>query len=197
MFYHFESQCIPTPAAWYAHHLPQWLLKLGVVGTFVIEIAVPFLFFIPNAGIKLVAFWLQVLFQVSIIITGNYNFFNLLTIILCFSLLNDDQLCSLDVVKRFRRSAHNLTCKICSDRSERSHSATSKLSAVIAYFTYFSLVYWSARIFNVSLNSDGTIDSNIAFSMEDFDKFVLKAIPISIAIGILSLLANIALSLRR
>lgn len=34
----------------------------------------------------------QVLLQLLIIITGNYNFFNLLTIVLCFSLLDDEHL---------------------------------------------------------------------------------------------------------
>lgn len=39
--YHYETQCLPTPAAWFAHHLPVWLHKLSVVATFLIEIAVP------------------------------------------------------------------------------------------------------------------------------------------------------------
>ena len=35
-------------------------------------------------------FYFQVLLQGLIILTGNYNFFNLLTIVLCFSLLDDE-----------------------------------------------------------------------------------------------------------
>lgn len=58
--FHFESQCIPTPLAWYAHYLPPWLLKLGVVGTFVIEIPIPFLFFAPLRSLRLFAFYTQV-----------------------------------------------------------------------------------------------------------------------------------------
>lgn len=58
--YHFESQCIPTPLAWYAHHLPEWLLKLGVAGTFIIEIPIPFLFFSPIRSLRLFAFYCQV-----------------------------------------------------------------------------------------------------------------------------------------
>ncbi|KAK3781594.1 hypothetical protein RRG08_006990 [Elysia crispata] len=56
---HFESQCIPTPAAWYWHQLPEWFLRLGVVGTYVIEIAVPFLFFSPLRSLRILAFWAQ------------------------------------------------------------------------------------------------------------------------------------------
>ncbi|CAI5664347.1 unnamed protein product [Oreochromis niloticus] len=57
--YHYETQCIPTPLAWFAHQLPVWWQKLSVVGAFVIEIAVPFLFFSPLRRLRLGAFYLQ------------------------------------------------------------------------------------------------------------------------------------------
>ncbi|CAK6444057.1 unnamed protein product [Pipistrellus nathusii] len=90
--YHYETQCLPTPAAWFAHHLPVWLHRLSVVATFLIEIAVPPLFFAPARRLRLAAFYSQVLLQVLIIITGNYNFFNLLTLVLTTSLLDDRHL---------------------------------------------------------------------------------------------------------
>ncbi|KAK0055177.1 lipase maturation factor 2 isoform X2 [Biomphalaria pfeifferi] len=62
---HFESQCIPTPAAWYWHHLPEWFLKLGVVATYVIEIPIPFLFFSPVKSLRTFAFWSQLLFVLT------------------------------------------------------------------------------------------------------------------------------------
>ncbi|GIY91951.1 lipase maturation factor 2 [Caerostris extrusa] len=93
--YHFESQCIPTPLAWYAHHLPKWFLKSGVVATFIIEIPIPFLFFAPVRSLRLFSFYSQILFQILIILTGNFNFFNLLTIVMCLSLVDDDFLLSL------------------------------------------------------------------------------------------------------
>jgi hypothetical protein len=87
--WHYESQCIPTSLAWYAHQLPEWLQKLSVVGTYYIEIIVPFLFFMPMRSLRVYAFLNQVFFQLCIILTGNYNFFNILTIALCLSLLDD------------------------------------------------------------------------------------------------------------
>ncbi|XP_036762669.2 lipase maturation factor 2 isoform X1 [Manis pentadactyla] len=90
--YHYETQCLPTPAAWFAHHLPVWLHKLSVVATFLIEIAVPPLFFAPVRRLRLAAFCFQVLLQVLIILTGNYNFFNLLTLVLTTALLDDEHL---------------------------------------------------------------------------------------------------------
>ncbi|XP_037371092.1 lipase maturation factor 2 [Talpa occidentalis] len=87
--YHYETQCLPTPAAWAAHHLPVWLHRLSVVATFLIEVAVPPLFFAPVRRLRLAAFYTQVLLQVLIIVTGNYNFFNLLTLVLTSALLDD------------------------------------------------------------------------------------------------------------
>ena len=58
--YHYETQCIPTPLAWFAHQLPVWWHKLSVVGTFVIEIAAPFLFLCPLRRLRLGAFYMQV-----------------------------------------------------------------------------------------------------------------------------------------
>ena len=86
--YHYETQCIPNAISWYAHHLPEWCHKVCVVIMFIIEIGVPFLFFFPRRP-RILACILQVLLQTTIILTGNYNFFNLLTITLCLVLLDD------------------------------------------------------------------------------------------------------------
>ncbi|KAG8440131.1 hypothetical protein GDO86_006069 [Hymenochirus boettgeri] len=93
--YHYETQCIPTPVAWYAHQLPVWFQKFSVVATYFIEIGVPWLFFLPFRRLHLFSFYSQALLQVLIIFTGNYNFFNLLTLVLCFSLLDDQHMPSV------------------------------------------------------------------------------------------------------
>ncbi len=86
--YHYETQCIPNAVAWYAHQLPEWFQKFSVFSVFVIELGVPFLIFLPRRP-RFLAFILLVFLQVLIILTGNYNFFNLLTLALCISLLDD------------------------------------------------------------------------------------------------------------
>ena len=86
--YHYETQCIPNAGAWYAHHLPDWFQKFSVLSMFAIEIGAPFLFFLPRRP-RIFSCFLQVFFQIMIMATGNYNFFNLLTIVLCLSLLDD------------------------------------------------------------------------------------------------------------
>jgi hypothetical protein len=93
--YHFETQPIPTPLGWYAHQLPLELHILSAVGVFVIEGFLPFLIFIPLRKLRYVAAGGFTLLQGLIALTGNYAYFNLLTITLCLLLLDDS------VVRRF------------------------------------------------------------------------------------------------
>jgi len=87
--YHYETQPLPTPPAWYTHHLPAFVQKISVVGVFAIELLVPFLFLGPRR-VRRVAALITIAFQLLIAFTGNYTFFNLLTIVLCFIPLFDD-----------------------------------------------------------------------------------------------------------
>jgi lipase maturation factor 1 len=85
---HYETQPLPNRVGWYAHHLPAPAQKLSTLGTFFFELAVPFLALGP-APLRLAAFFLLVFFQALIFATGNYGFFNILTIALCVPLLDD------------------------------------------------------------------------------------------------------------
>lgn len=87
--WHFESQPLPTPLARYAHFLPEVLLKFGVVQTFIFEIFLPILFYAPSRRLRIFSSIAQILLQINIILTGNYNFFNFLTIVLSISLFDD------------------------------------------------------------------------------------------------------------
>jgi len=86
--YHFETQPLPTIFSWYAHHLSETLLTAGVVFTLLTELVVPFLIFAPRR-FRMLAASIVITFQFLIIITGNYNFFNLLTIAICLFLYDD------------------------------------------------------------------------------------------------------------
>ena len=86
--FHYETQPLPTVLGWYVHHLPEWFQKASVAGMFGIEIVVPFLIFAPRRLRVLGAIALVAL-QLIIAATGNYCFFNLLTMALCILLLDD------------------------------------------------------------------------------------------------------------
>jgi lipase maturation factor 1 len=85
--YHYQTQPLPTPVAWYAHQLPSFVQKLSIAGVFVVELIVPFLFLAPRR-FRIVGAWMTIGFQLVIALTGNYTFFNLLTILLCVFLFD-------------------------------------------------------------------------------------------------------------
>ena len=86
--YHFWTQPLPTPLAWYAAELPDWLLIGATAATLVVELGSVFLIFLPRRP-RAVAGCCIALFQVLIMLTGNYNFFNVLSIGMCLFLLDD------------------------------------------------------------------------------------------------------------
>ncbi|XP_055900054.1 lipase maturation factor 2-like isoform X2 [Biomphalaria glabrata] len=183
---HFESQCIPTPAAWYWHHLPEWFLKLGVVVTYVIEIPIPFLFFSPVKSLRTFAFWSQVLLQMSIIITGNYNFFNLLTITLCLSLLDD--------------SFSLFSQKPMKGANGKKKSNTWSVVSILANVVFPSVVlgyiaYETWQLFSLRIMPDWTIYSKIAFSEKSFFQWLEKIMPYTVYLGAGSLTLEIVISL--
>ena len=86
--YHFWTQPLPTPLAWYAAQLPDWLLMAGTAAALAIELGSVFLIFLPRR-LRAAAAWCVLLLQSLIVLTGNYNFFNLLTMLLCVFLFDD------------------------------------------------------------------------------------------------------------
>jgi Lipase maturation factor len=86
--YHFLTQPLPTPLAWYAAQLPPAALRFATGGTFVVELIVPFLFFFPRR-LRFLAAFATLLLQSCILATGNYNWFNLQTMLLCLVLFDD------------------------------------------------------------------------------------------------------------
>src|SRR5439155_19833143 len=86
--YHFETQPLPPWTAWTVHHLPPAALRFATVSTLVAEGLVPFLVLLPRLPRRLGAYIL-IGFQGLIVATGNYGFFNLLTIALCVTMLDD------------------------------------------------------------------------------------------------------------
>ena len=81
--YHYETHPLPTPMAWFANLLPLFIQKLSVIGVFFVELVIPFFFWIRNRAVRAVATLMSIALQLMIAFTGNYTFFNLLTILLC------------------------------------------------------------------------------------------------------------------
>ena len=86
--FHYMTQPLPTPLAWYMYQLPLGFQRFSTAAVLFIELVIPFLFFAP----RLWRFWgagLALFLQTLIFLTGNYTFFNLLTVSLCVFLLDD------------------------------------------------------------------------------------------------------------
>jgi hypothetical protein len=88
--YHFFTQPLPTPLAYYVQRAPEWVLDSGTLAVLSIELLVPFLLFFPSRHIRRAAVALLVLLQTLIALTGNYAFFNILTVALCLWGLDDE-----------------------------------------------------------------------------------------------------------
>ena len=86
--YHYETQPLPPWSAWYVHHLPAGFHWASAAGMFAIEGIVPFLILAPRR-IRFAAAGAMAALQLVIFTTGNYGFFNGLTLALCLTLLDD------------------------------------------------------------------------------------------------------------
>jgi hypothetical protein len=88
LYYYFETQPIPGPLSRWFHFLPHTLLKLGVWFNWLGELVAPWFIFWPRIA-RHIAGSIIVLFQLSIIISGNLSFLNWLTIIPALACFDD------------------------------------------------------------------------------------------------------------
>ena len=86
--YHYWSQPLPTVFGWWADKSPEWFKHFSVAFCLAVEIIAPFFIWAPRRP-RLIAAGLIVFLQIAIAVTGNYCFFNLLTIALCLLLIDD------------------------------------------------------------------------------------------------------------
>ena len=89
--YHFLTQPLPTPLAWWAARLPAGVLQAATGAMFFVELVLPFLIFFPRR-LRFVAAFGMLTLQSCILLTGNYNWFNLQTMLLCLTLFDDGTL---------------------------------------------------------------------------------------------------------
>ena len=86
--YYYETQPMPNPLSWYFHYQPMWMLRAGVLVNHFVELIVPFGFFGPRP-VRLVAGVITILFQLTLIASGNLSWLNIITIVLCFACFDD------------------------------------------------------------------------------------------------------------
>ena len=88
LYYHFETQPIPGPLSRWFHFLPHAVLKAGVWFNHLGELVAPWFVFWPRVA-RHIAGVVIILFQLSIILSGNLSFLNWLTIVPALACLDD------------------------------------------------------------------------------------------------------------
>ncbi len=88
LFYHFESQPLPGPLTRWFHFLPHALLKTGVWFNHVAELVAPWFVFWPRPA-RHISGSAIILFQSTIILSGNLSFLNWLTIVPALACFDD------------------------------------------------------------------------------------------------------------
>ncbi len=132
--FHFFTQPLPSPLAYYAAQLPHWLLATGTAAALVIELVAVALIFLPRRP-RLLAAALVIGFQGLIMLTGSYNWFNLLTVLLCLFLLDDQAL------RRFMGAAFTAAVEALAPRPGRVATMLAALVAIIVVPIGVNLVY--------------------------------------------------------
>ena len=88
LYYHHETQPMPGPLSWYAHHLPERFHRLEVLGNHFAQLVAPVLLFAPQpvatlAGIVVMGT------QGWLILSGNFAWLNWITMALAISSFDD------------------------------------------------------------------------------------------------------------
>jgi hypothetical protein len=89
--YHHETQPMPNPLSWYVHHLPRAFHRLEALGNHVAQLVVPWLLFAPQPVASLAALTI-ILTQSWLVLSGNFAWLNLITIVLACAAVDDASL---------------------------------------------------------------------------------------------------------
>ncbi|KAJ1449071.1 lipase maturation factor-domain-containing protein [Pelagophyceae sp. CCMP2097] len=167
LWYHFETQPVPSPLSFAFHFLPRWALSRGVDLDFAVQLYTSWLVLLPgcNFGLRLVrrsAGLVQALFMVNIALSGNFATLNHLTIVPIITCLDDGCLGWLAAALPRRR------------RAPRARAARSHLSRYAVDVCLVAVVAWlsapvvanlasSKQVMNASFDPFRLVNSYGAF----------------------------------
>jgi hypothetical protein len=87
LYYHHETQPMPNPFSWFFHRLPKRLHRIEVWGSHFAQLVCPFLLFLPQP-VATVGALVMAVTQSWLVLSGNFSWLNLTTIVLCASALS-------------------------------------------------------------------------------------------------------------
>ena len=88
LYYHHETQPMPGPLSWYFHHLPKRFHRLEVLGNHFAQLVAPVFLFAPQP-IAAVAGLIVIGTQGWLVLSGNFAWLNVITMVLAVASLDD------------------------------------------------------------------------------------------------------------
>lgn len=149
---HFETQPLPTWVGWWFHQLPGWIHWGMTALMFGIELIVPFFIFLTRR-FRIAAFWIFLAFQFVIAMTGNYGFFNVLTVVLGVLLLDDE--CFERFARKKKAERPRIESSLSESRATRAVREPKVSRASLVFFIPFAALViavsggeWVSQIFS-------------------------------------------------
>ncbi|EGR32079.1 lmf2 protein, putative [Ichthyophthirius multifiliis] len=92
--FYIQSQPLPNTFSWYFYNLPEYVWKFFEAQTFInlVFFFCSILIYLPLKSVQFFGFLMILSQQIMIFLSGNYNFFNFLTILVSFSCIEDEYL---------------------------------------------------------------------------------------------------------
>jgi hypothetical protein len=90
LYYHHETQPMPNPLSWYFHALPKSLHKVEVLGSHFAQLVCPVMLFLPQPFCA-IGGGIMAVTQLWLVLSGNFSWLNLTTIVLCASCFGTSQ----------------------------------------------------------------------------------------------------------
>ena len=161
LYYHYETQPIPSPISRYLHFAPHWFHKCETAWNHFIELIVPWFSFGPRYA-RHVAGVLLVGFQIILIISGNLSFLNYVTIIPFLACFDDTFLRRVlpkSLVRRAERAARE------SEPSRINNTIAIALSILVAYLSIAPVLNLVSdrQVMNTSFNCLDLVNTYGAF----------------------------------
>jgi hypothetical protein len=88
LYYHHETQPMPNPLSWFFHRLPKPLHRVEVMGSHFAQLVAPVLLFLPQPIATFAALVMAVT-QSWLVVSGNFSWLNVTTIVLTASAIDD------------------------------------------------------------------------------------------------------------
>lgn len=185
--HHYESQLLPTPMAWLFHQFPDWWHQLTAAAILTVQILVSLFFFSPLKLQRRFSLYVQIAFVLLFMLTGNYGFYQYLILTLGLSLADD----------HFIAGWIQHPTEAEPDHPKRS-SWSDRLTALEIVFVAITsaavlFIVFMSFSFNLSM-SPLSLHPEIVISPEDLDLALYYLLPLTMAVGAISLTWQIGAS---